>query len=252
MTHQLFTIERKPVLDAAQIHRAEYVLEKLLAAEEVGVGGEADRLRRELLTIEKGGLLTTPPLTEDEMRIWSAWLPTKYTSNVGRGLDHYNFDRIPGPVLKKWQAHKKAGDFDSYEIWTPEVHRPDPILLGVNGNARHLIARWGESDANLMTFEDIKSELARRWHRVHRQLSAYVAPAFTMVTFIGTCVISSLRPEDSTPNYLFVFGIPLLAGLLYFVGSQLYFKLRAFGRDEVMQTIMRHRSIDREILAEQA
>jgi len=58
----------------------------------------------------------------------------------------------------------ESGVFERFEIWTPENYQPDPILVGVNGSARHLLARWGESDASLVSFDDIKRELVRRWH----------------------------------------------------------------------------------------
>ncbi len=67
-------------------------------------------------------------------------------------------------MLKTWEKHKQSGLFERFEVWTPEVQQPDPILVGINGNSRHLLARWNESGANLVSFDDIKRELVRRWY----------------------------------------------------------------------------------------
>ena len=169
MSHELFVIDRKPKLDEREESRLAYLRDKLSTAEELGLKAQAESIKTDIAEVERGRLITTSPMSDTELIIWRAWLPTAYTNSGDdehrHKLEDYNFDRIPQPVLKLWEKHKKSGAFERFEIWTPENEQPDPILIGVNGTMRHLLARWGESDANLVSFDDIKRELIRRWHK---------------------------------------------------------------------------------------
>lgn len=168
MSHEFFVIERREQLDQEESERVAYLRDKLSTAENLGLSVQAAAIIADIATIERGRLITTAPMSDTELVIWRAWLPTAYTDNGDQNSRHkladYQFDRVPGPVLKAWEKYKQSGMFERFEIWTPEVQQPDPILVGVNGNSRHLLARWGESDANLMSFDDIKRELVRRWY----------------------------------------------------------------------------------------
>ncbi len=106
------------------------------------------------------------PLTADEAAVWKAWLPTCYRddqkcpdSNSIRKMSSYTFDRVPSPVLSLWTKIKAQDVFDYYEIWTPEILKDDPVLIGILGNERYLLARWGESDANFLNFADVAKKL---------------------------------------------------------------------------------------------
>lgn len=251
MSPEIFVIDRKPAITPQEEHRAEYLLEKILAAEEVGLTAEATLLKAELSAVEKGGLITASPLTADECAIWGAWLPTSYGDVVGtwRSLAHYSFDRVPAPVLKKWQAHKAAGDFEHYEIWTPERHIPDPILIGVNGTMRHLLARWGESDANLVTFDDIKKKLLVRW--VGKQAIGMAVAALMAFVFIGFLLAIATMPGPRSVSFLSASVVPFVtagAAMIFIVGSVLIMR-RLYLTNPVMQAIRRHKSVDREMEA---
>ncbi|MEN9413450.1 MAG: hypothetical protein RLZZ342_537 [Candidatus Parcubacteria bacterium] len=169
MSHELFEIirvEPEKAFTDKDRNSIVYLKEKLASATKLGLSSQVSLLSAEISALERGRLLSAPPLSADEQTIWRAWLPTVYTEDgrSGHRFSNYNFDRIPLPVLKTWEQHKQSGSFEAFEIWTPEKKMPDPILVGVNGNARHLLARWGESDANLVSFDDIKHELVQRWH----------------------------------------------------------------------------------------
>lgn len=133
-----------------------------------------------------------PLLTEEEVRIWRAFLPTAYTSdpryekawpgNVMRGpygLASYAFDLPPVSVLELWSTLQSASAFDVYEIWTPERPMPEPILLGYKEQVGpFLLARWGES---LAPFEAIKKEVEARtatWNAVSTTPNLLVGTAF--------------------------------------------------------------------------
>lgn len=173
MSHELFVIDRKEQLDEEESKHVASLRDKLSTAEKLGLAAQAAAITADIATIERGRLITTPPMSDTELVIWRAWLPTAYTDNGDQNGRHkladYQFDRVPSPVLKAWEEHKQSGTFERFEIWTPElITQPDPILVGVNGNSRHLLARWGESDANLVSFDDIKRELVRRWYKDER------------------------------------------------------------------------------------
>jgi len=113
--------------------------------------------------------ITTPPLADHELAVWCAWLPTEYRS--GYGLTSYEFDKPPIHVLEKWVEWDEANVFDVFAIRTPETRMPypqtDPALFGIreeDKDVEHywLLARWGESDEDLISFEQIKQQLKER------------------------------------------------------------------------------------------
>lgn len=168
LAQEIFVIEKKPTLTDKEKARVAVISEKLATAQSLGLKAQVKAIKSELTSLQKGSLIATAPMSKAELLIWGAWLPTAYldhpNEDIGeKKLSEYEFDRIPSPVLKIWKHHKDAKNFERFEIWTPEDARPDPILIGVNGNTRHLLARWGESDANLVSLDDIKHELVRRW-----------------------------------------------------------------------------------------
>lgn len=161
---EIFAIETKPEFDVQSDRRIAHLREKLNLAKDLKLVNQVRSIELDITTLEGGGRITTLPLSADEILIWKAFLPTTYADSRsdGRKLRDYHFDRIPSPVLKAWSVHKKSGVFDSFEIWTPEREQTDPILIGVVGRARYLLARWGESDANLLSWEDVKRTVRRQ------------------------------------------------------------------------------------------
>ncbi|MBI1824538.1 MAG: hypothetical protein HY200_09470 [Nitrospirae bacterium] len=106
-------------------------------------------------------------LTPEELAVWEEFLPTVYTDQPGVANHHfdeedtldlqgYTLDFIPLPVLEIWSECKLKGYFSSYQIRSAEE---DPVLIGMIGPLRFLIARWGES---LRPFEVIKERLGER------------------------------------------------------------------------------------------
>ena len=145
--------------------------ERIASAESLGLTVQTQLHKEELRYLENKpeGL---SPLTVDEMSIWHAWLPTIYRDDAHcpeknvliRKLSSYAFDRIPSPVYRLWVRLEKQKVFDYYEIWTPEKEeKTDPVLIGVLAGQHHLLARWGESDANLITFENVVASLWKNW-----------------------------------------------------------------------------------------
>lgn len=247
MSHEIFVIETKKELDERDAGRVAYLRDKLQTAQNLGLDAQVRAIKVDLTTAERSLLIKTPPMTDAEVTIWQAWLPRAYTAeDPFYSLDRYNFDRIPMPVLKVWEAHKQSGIFERFEIWTPENNDPDPILVGVNGNARHLLARWGESDANLVSFDDIKQELVRRWYnndkigtephgqwvaRYFRNVNALVMATFCAVltfTFVGMGLANMLQSS--------VTGFSIGGAIALLCGATIFFYTRGKKLEKLLQS----------------
>lgn len=170
--YQLFAIDCRAELSPQQQLETARLHQQLAHAETLGLERQVSVIQEDIDAIERAGRIEAAPLSHAETVIWRAWLPTTYSDAHIEGhhsLAEYRFDRIPLPVLETWRRHKESGCFQRFEIWTPKLPRqPDPILVGVNGNAIHLLARWGESSEDLISFDSIKRELLRRWYRDER------------------------------------------------------------------------------------
>lgn len=178
--------QAKKVAPIEDAERVAYVQRKIALAEELGLTAQTGILRRDLQRAERA-VLDASPLTHDEYMIWCEFLPTAYNFGAkaheywsGR---NYEYDRIPMPVLEKWLACRKEGLYDAYEIRTPEIKNVDPILLGIRDGHYYMLARWAESDVNLITFAGIKRKL------VWNQLGTSVI-ALSMVMLIVMLVLS--------------------------------------------------------------
>jgi len=110
-------------------------------------------------------------LSDEELKIWTIFLPTVYS---GEELANYQYDTIPTEVLQDWKLVKDLGLFDSFEIRIPELQpkQEDPILIGVRGGVRYLIARWGES---LALFKEISEKVNSALKLAEERLDAYAA-----------------------------------------------------------------------------
>lgn len=230
--YEIFETTGDVAVREENLAHAAYLRENLAMAKRLGLTQQANIIQANINAAESGKRITTRPMTDDEITIWQAWLPMRYTTlpNEGRRLAEYRYDRIPGPVLKMWDACHTAGIFERYEIWTPE-RDPDPVLIGVHGNDRHFLARWGESDANLVSFDDIKRELRRRWELNHNwgpernQKSrrecfwGAFGPALAItifITMISLFLLMGLLGHQYTPQVenMFFFGDLLICAII--------------------------------------
>ncbi len=138
---------------------------RLIISMRIGLKAQA----RELLTHYKAyALKSSIPFAfiskADELAL-SRIFPTRYIAQVGekdfragsRPLADYTYDFIPLAALEGWEECRKRHLFSEYEIWTPERHEPDPILIGRRREHPfiYLIARWGEA---LRPWEELEQE----------------------------------------------------------------------------------------------
>ncbi len=125
-------------------------------------------------------LANLEPLTHEEYNVWCQWLPTGYRTDLLRDYhaikqwNSYAFDFMPISVRDLIKTVQDQGIFEILEIRTPEkVTIPDPALFGWIGNKQYLLARWGESDENLITFEQVKRGLTARAKVTNRETTKF-------------------------------------------------------------------------------
>ena len=90
-----------------------------------------------------------PTCAQDEMAMWTHWLPTSHTFVAGatyaitRKLQEL---KAPREVMEEFKWASNLHMFEEYAIQTP-VRRDakDPLLLARAGDVWHRIALWGES-----------------------------------------------------------------------------------------------------------
>jgi hypothetical protein len=232
--------------------QAAHIEEKRSLAYRLGLHEQERFFARDIELLEKPKL-TIDPMSADEKQIWNAFLPKTYEyypptdSSYGNKYDYrgggsavqYSFDRIPHPVLAKWNECVEQKLFDKYEIWTPEkVSMPDPVLVGYIGERCYMVARWAESDANLVDISTIKRKLVKDYLFT---LDAVVGTG--VVTAIAGTVISLLAVlfQDSALSWTrfginFAFAGPAVLAALGAATAHSFYK------NPLMKAIIRHKN----------
>lgn len=121
-----------------------------------------ENYRRENESIMAGGQampIPYPRISAEDWRVWTTFLPVR-SHNLDKiaaakftptSLD----EGIPLPVAVEMQ--KASRHFDKVEVWRKNQIEKDPIAVGVLGQERFLIARWGME--KLIPFEAIKRSM---------------------------------------------------------------------------------------------
>ena len=100
-----------------------------------------------------------PRISDEDWHVWATFLPVR-SHNLDRlaaskfsttALD----DRVPMQV--GFEIQRASQHFDKVEIWRKNQVEKDPIAVGVLGQERFLIARWGME--KLIPFEAIKKSM---------------------------------------------------------------------------------------------
>ncbi len=100
-------------------------------------------------------------LSEQDWRVWRVFLPfrsqsidKKAAANLSaRSL--YFYEGIPHEVTT--EIRKASQYFDAVEVWRKREIDKDPIAVGVIGEERYLVARWGAE--KLIPFDSIKNSV---------------------------------------------------------------------------------------------
>ncbi len=180
--------QQKSRLDADKESQEMMYQEQLQIATDLGLDSQAQVAATKLRALRRAEI-TTAPLNDTELVIWREWLPTAYRGE--QELKEYIFDIIPVPVLQLIQEWRRADIFDLFEIRTPEKHKPDPALFGIRDNRCWLLARWAESDFQIVSFDEIKRRLIPRVRSYRRKClfcsmgSCLVFPLTILAAYLG-------------------------------------------------------------------
>jgi hypothetical protein len=122
-----------------------------------------------------------PKLSAEDWRVWRTFLPVR-----SQGVDKvaasklspyllYFSEGIPYTVTEEIQRASQF--FDKVEVWRKRAVEKDPIAVGLLGDERYLIARWGME--KLIPFETIKRSmpLILGWKYVTHPLGALTSLA---------------------------------------------------------------------------
>jgi len=137
-------------------------------------------------TIMAGGesaQLPYPRISEQDWHVWSTFLPVR-SHDLDRAAAA-NFiptrfhDHIPAVVATEVQRASQY--FDKVEIWRKEQLEKDPIAVGLLGQERYLIARWGME--KLIPFDAIKKSvpMVLAWKYATSSLGIMLGLAGTIV-----------------------------------------------------------------------
>jgi hypothetical protein len=106
-----------------------------------------------------------PRLSQEDWRAWKYFLPVRWhefdkMAAANADLNHLYLG-IPADAAGEIQRASQY--FDSVEVWRKYDVAKDPIAVGVLGDSRYLIARWGVE--RLIPFEAMKKSrlLAIAW-----------------------------------------------------------------------------------------
>lgn len=167
---------------------------------------------------ETGGLhpaMFYPRISEDELTMWTHWLPTAFVFRGGsQALRQAFCNRLnrlgaPAEVVEECQWAWNMDVFEAYELRTPERRDlRDPLVLGRIGAQRYRMALWGES---LRPLEEItmlvQQSLVIRQRARHWQLCTTVGGAM-----LGLGL--GLWAAAQTPYGGYQFGIALVSTIL--------------------------------------
>lgn len=191
-------------------------------------------------------------ISQSDRKVWEAWLPTGYVStcldqlSVKGGRSWAEFDYHDGVPMCVRELIKEAEPLFSFlEIRTPEkspVNIMDSALFGhidhPNGERDVvLLARWGESGANFLVFDDIKRIVkARRGFlpEVFSQLGLedrfLVVGTTTFVTILIALLLSIIAAMIDrsvvayVPLVVFLPTVVVVLDLLFSISNKLIFK----------------------------
>ena len=167
---------------------------------------------------ERGALqpeMFYPSVSEDELTMWTHWLPTVFVCKTGSQVSRRAFGSrlmrlsAPAEVVEECQWAWKMDLFEAYELRTPERHDlRDPLVLGRVGTQRYRIALWGES---LRPLGEIK-ELVAHSLEIHRR-----ATHWQLWTTVGGALLGlglGLWAATQLPYEGYQFGITIVSTIL--------------------------------------
>ena len=102
-----------------------------------------------------------PKLSAEDWRVWRTFLPVRSQSvdklSATKLSPHLLYFSEGIPYAATEEIQRASQFFDKVEVWRKRAVEKDPIAVGVLGDERYLIARWGME--KLIPFETIKRSM---------------------------------------------------------------------------------------------
>lgn len=104
-----------------------------------------------------------PLIHADDWKAWKLFLPVRqeiFNPEQAKGLTETKQGETGGRGIPKEvisEINKAGSVFPTIEVWRKQRIDKDPIAVGVIGDSRYLIARWGED--KLIPFDRIKKNV---------------------------------------------------------------------------------------------
>src|SRR5918995_364111 len=122
-----------------------------------------------------------PKLSAEDWRVWRTFLPVRSQSvdklSATKLSPHLLYFSEGIPYAATEEIQRASQFFDKVEVWRKRAVEKDPIAVGVLGDERYLIARWGME--KLIPFETIKRSmpLVLGWKYATHPLGAFNSSA---------------------------------------------------------------------------
>jgi hypothetical protein len=103
--------------------------------------------------------LPYPEISDGDWRVWSIFLPVRSHNLDRAAVDSFRITSLREgiPLQVATEIHRASQYFDRVEVWRKNQVEKDPIAVGVLGEERYLIARWGME--KLIPFDTIKKSM---------------------------------------------------------------------------------------------
>jgi hypothetical protein len=100
-----------------------------------------------------------PRICDEDWRVWATFLPVRSHNLDKLGAAKFTATALDEgvPLQVGFEIQKASRHFEKVEIWRKNQIEKDPIAVGVLGQERFLIARWGME--KLIPFEAIKKSM---------------------------------------------------------------------------------------------
>ena len=100
-----------------------------------------------------------PRISNEDWRVWVTFLPVRSHNLDKSAAAKFSTTALDDgvPLHVGVEIQKASQHFDKVEIWRKNQVEKDPIAVGVLGQERFLIARWGME--KLIPFEAIKKSM---------------------------------------------------------------------------------------------
>ena len=100
-----------------------------------------------------------PRVSAEDWRVWTTFLPVRSHNLDKAALGKFATVALDEgvPLQVAFEMQKASRHFERVEVWRKNQIEKDPIAVGVLGQERFLIARWGMD--KLIPFETIKKSM---------------------------------------------------------------------------------------------